>query len=404
MKVLITTDTYYPMINGVVISINNLYKDLKRQGHDVRIMALSSSGEECINGDIYYLKSIKTGIYPDARFRIPFTGNLIKQLLEWKPDIIHSQTEFSTLFAAKYISKKLNIPQIHTYHTLYEDYLTYIMNGKLINKRANAAITRYMLNSMDGVVVPTKKVDKVIKDYGVKTSMFIVPTGIDLSRFKKKALVEEKRSILQELNLTEEDNIIIYVGRIAEEKNIEEVMEYFAAARDKIEKLKLVIVGGGPYLEILREKASKLNLQPDIRFVGMVHPEEIYKYYQIGQVFATASTSETQGLTYIEALASSLPVVCRYDSCVDGLIVNNETGFAYTNAQEFTSYMTRIFYDNELRQRLSAGAIKKAEEYSSENFGLNISNVYLKTYSKCVDLIHREVKIKSFIRHAVVRR
>lgn len=404
MKVLITTDTYYPMINGVVISINNLYKELKRQGHDVRIMALSGSGEECINGDVYYLRSLKTGIYPDARFRIPFTGNLIKQLLEWKPDIIHSQTEFSTLFAAKYIVKKLNIPQIHTYHTLYEDYLTYIMNGKLINKRTNAAITRYMLNSMDGVVVPTKKVDKVIKGYGVKTNMFIVPTGIDLSRFKKKALVEEKKSILQELNLSEEDNIIIYIGRIAEEKNIEEIMEYFAAARVRIEKLKLVIVGGGPYLEILREKASKLNLQPDIRFVGMVPPEEIYKYYQIGQVFATASTSETQGLTYIEALASSLPVVCRYDSCVDGLIVNNETGFTYTNAQEFTSYMTRIFYDNELRQRLISGAIKKAEEYSAENFGQNISNVYLKTYSKSVDLIPREVRIKNFIRHAVVRR
>lgn len=404
MKVLITTDTYYPMINGVVISINNLYKELRRQGHDVRIMALSSSGEECINGDIYYLKSLKTGIYPDARFRIPFTGNLIKQLLEWKPDIIHSQTEFSTLFAAKYIAKKLNIPQIHTYHTLYEDYLTYIMNGKLINKKANAAITRYMLNGMDGVVVPTKKVDKVIKAYGIKTNMFIVPTGIDISRFKKKVLMEEKRSMLQELNLTEEDNIIIYVGRIAEEKNIEEVIEYFATARDKIEKLKLVIVGGGPYLEILREKAGKLNLQPDIRFVGMVPPEEIYKYYQIGQVFATASTSETQGLTYIEALASSLPVVCRYDSCVDGLIVNNETGYTYTNAQEFTAYMTRIFYDNELRERLISGAIKKAEEYSAENFGRNISDVYLKTYSKCVDLIPREVKIKNFIRHAVVRR
>lgn len=404
MKVLITTDTYYPMINGVVISINNLYKELKRQGHDVRIMALSSTGEECINGDVYYLKSLKTGIYPDARFRIPFTGNLIKQLLEWKPDIIHSQTEFSTLFAAKYIAKKLNIPQIHTYHTLYEDYLTYIMNGKLINKRTNAAITRYMLNSMDGVVVPTKKVDKVIKGYGVKTNMFIVPTGIDISRFKKKVSMEEKRSMLQELNLTEEDNIIVYIGRIAEEKNIEEVMEYFAAARDKIEKLKLVIVGGGPYLEILREKASKLNLQPDIRFVGMVSPEETYKYYQLGQVFATASTSETQGLTYIEALASSLPVVCRYDNCVDGLIVNNETGFTYTNEQEFTSYMTRIFYDNELRKRLSSGAIKMAEEYSAENFGQNISNVYLKNYSKCVDLIPREVKIKNFIRHAVVRR
>lgn len=404
MKILITTDTYYPMINGVVISTNNLYRELKNQGHDVKIMALSSSGEERIDGDIYYLKSLKIGIYPDARFKVPFTGNLIKQLIEWKPDIIHSQTEFSTLFAAKYIAKKINIPQIHTYHTLYEDYLMYIMGGKLINKRTNAKITKFMLNSMDAVIVPTSKVEKVIKGYGVNTNTFIVPTGISLSKFKKKISEEEKIAILEKLNLSEKDKIISYIGRIAEEKNIEEVMDYFASAKDQIEDLKLLVVGGGPYLEKLRDKAISLNLQQCIRFAGMVAPEEVYKYYQIGQVFVTSSTSETQGLTYIEALASGLPVVCRYDSCIDGLIVNNETGFTYTTEQEFTNYIRNIFNDPSLKQKLSYEAINKAEEYSTEYFGEKISNIYLKTYRKRIDFKPNEVRIKKIIRHAIARR
>jgi 1,2-diacylglycerol 3-alpha-glucosyltransferase len=392
------------MVNGVVISTNNLYRDLKNQGHDVKIMALSSDGEERIEGDIYFLKSLKAGIYPDARFTVPFTGDLIKQLLEWKPDIIHSQTEFSTLFAAKYIARKINAPQIHTYHTLYEDYLMYIMNGKLINKKTNARITKYLLNSMDGVIVPTKKVKKVIEGYGVNSNTFIVPTGIDISKFKKKISLEEKKLLLEKLNLTVEDKIIVYIGRIAEEKNIEEVIEYFAASKDNIEKLKFMIVGGGPYLEKLKEKANKLNVQQYIRFVGMVAPEEVYKYYQIGQVFVTASTSETQGLTYIEALASGLPVVCRYDSCVDGLIIDNETGFTYTSDEEFASYIKKIFNDNEFNRRLSCGAVKKAEEYSIENFGENISNIYLKTYRRCVNLMPKEVNVKRFFRHAIARR
>lgn len=404
MKVLITTDAYYPMINGVVISTNNLYRDLKSKGHDVKIMALSSDGEERIDGDIYYLRSIKTGIYPGVRFRVPFTGSIIKKLIEWGPDIIHSQTEFSTLLAAKYIAKKNNIPQIHTYHTLYEDYLMYIMNGKLINKRANAKITKYLLNSMDGVIVPTKKVEKVIEGYGVNSSTYIVPTGIDISRFKKKISKEERRIILEKLNLTEEDKIIVYIGRIAEEKNIEEVIEYFAFTKDNIDNVKFMVVGGGPYLQKLKEKANELKVQQYIRFVGMIAPEEVYKYYQIGQVFVTASTSETQGLTYIEALASGLPVVCRYDSCVDGLIIENETGFTYTSKQEFASYMKNIFCDNELLQKLNCEALKKAEEYSMESFGRNVSDIYLKIYRRCVNLIPKEANLKRVIFHDIVRR
>ncbi len=120
MKILLTTDTYYPVINGVVTSTYNLYMELKKNNHDVKILTLSHNGKEKIVDDIYYLKSFGFGIYPDVRVKMPFRKKMINELIAWNPDVIHSQTEFSTLFTAKYIANKTKSPQLHTYHTLYE--------------------------------------------------------------------------------------------------------------------------------------------------------------------------------------------------------------------------------------------------------------------------------------------
>lgn len=398
MKILITTDTFYPMINGVVISTNNLYKELKKQGHDVRIMALSDNGEERIEGDIYYLKSLRAGIYPNARFNPPFIGSLAKQLLDWAPDVVHSQTEFSTLIAAKHISNKLEIPHVHTYHTLYEDYLKYLLNGRLITPRANAVITRMLLNSMDAVVVPTKKVEDVLLKYGVQTDTYIIPTGINLSSFKKGLPEEETEKLLESCNLNKDDKVLVYVGRIAEEKNIREVIRYFTKIVKEVNNAKLLIVGGGPYLEVLKSDVKELGIEENVRFSGMVKPTDVYKYYKLGDVFVTASTSETQGLTYIEALATGTPVVCRFDPCVVEVVINGKTGFTYRNEEEFIYSVKRILSNNELRKRMIIHSLEKAEEYSCENFGRKMIDVYSK-----ITRSNRENRIKAFVMHNIIR-
>lgn len=381
MKVLLTTDTYFPMINGVVTSINYLYKELKALGHDVKIMTLSHGSNERIDGDIYYLKSVKVGIYPDARIRMPFSGNLTKKIMEWKPDLIHSQTEFSTMIAAKFIAKKLNIPHLHTYHTMYEDYLKYIFKGRLISKNTAARLTKILLNSLDGVVAPTKKVEDVLLRYGIKVNTFIVPTGIDLSRFKQRISFEEKNSILSKYGIQKDEKVVVYVGRIAEEKNLSEIISYYAKIKNEIYNIKLLIVGGGPYLETLQAEVRELQLDGCIHFTGMVSPLEVYKYYQLGDAFITASTSESQGLTYIEALASGCPVICHWDRCVDGLIINGVNGFTYHNFEEFSSALQEL-YKGDTHKELVEGANLKVEEYSCATFGKKISLIYERLYNE----------------------
>jgi 1,2-diacylglycerol 3-alpha-glucosyltransferase len=381
MKILLATDTFYPMINGVVISTANLYKQLKNSGHDVRILTLSSTGEEKVIGDIYYTKSFRINVYPDARVANPFSKKLIDEIIQWKPDIVHSQTEFSAFLISKRIANHACIPHIHTYHTMYEDYLHYILGSKFLTKRSLGRLVKSILDSSDGIIVPTEKVKNCLLNYGVTNSIYVIPTGIEINKFRNKISQKEKTEILSKYNI-HDNNVLIYIGRVAKEKNIEEIINYFSYLNKEMESVKLLIVGGGPYLENLKKLVNDLKLQHIIKFTGMVPQNEVYKYYQLGKAFVTASKSETQGLTYIEALASGTPVICRYDPCIEGLIIDGQTGFTYKNKSEFIKHVKDIFFNNELSYNLSSNALKKAEDYSCETFGEQINKVYLETLSK----------------------
>lgn len=387
MKILITTDTYFPMINGVVTSTYNLYKELKNNNYDVKILTLSPTGDEKIIGDIYYLKSIGIGIYPNARIKVPFHNKIINKLIDWKPDMIHSQTEFSTLLAAKYISNKIGVPQIHTYHTMYEEYLGYLFGGKFLKRSAVGKITRLLLNTLDGVVVPTEKTKKVLLHYGVNKPINIIPTGIDLNRFYQPITSNDKEEIFSRLGIKNGDKIIAYIGRIGKEKNISEVLALFHTTIGKIRTIKLLIVGDGPYLQNLKEEVHNNGLEENVIFTGMINPKEIYKYYKIAEVFVTASTSETQGLTYIEALSSGCPIVCKYDPCIDGLIKQGKNGFFYKEPCEFSHYIIKILQDRDLKNKLSEEAIRTSKKYSSDIFTCRV----VETYNKILNIKRQDI-------------
>lgn len=378
MKILITTDTYLPTINGVVTSTYNLYKELKNNNHDVKILTLSPTGEEKIIGDIYYLKSVGIRVYPDARIKVPFHNKIINELINWEPNLIHSQTEFSTLLVANFIANKINIPHVHTYHTMYEEYLGYLFGGKLVKKSTVRLVTRLLLNKLDGIIAPTEKTKKVLLNYGINKPIYIIPTGIDLKKFHQPIRANEKKEILSKLGVKNTDKIIAYVGRIGEEKNISEILTLLHTVTEKIKNIKLLIVGDGPYLENLKEQVYNKGLCKNVIFTGMIKPEEIYKYYKIADLFVTASTSETQGLTYIEALSSGCPVVCKYDPCIDGIITQGKNGFSYKKPWEFSHYISKILQDTNLKNKLIEGAICTTKKYSSNIFAYRIIETYNK--------------------------
>ncbi len=385
MKILISTDAYAAITNGVVTSVKNLRQELLKLGHDVKILTLSPSTESFIDRDenIIYLGSFDISIlYPDARFTLAWKSPLIDEILEWNPDIIHSQSEFTTFHIARIIKKKLHIPHVHTYHTLYEDYTHYFSKSETIGKMLVEKFTKTISDKTTAFIVPTIKTKNIIEDYGLTKPIHIVPTGLEEEKFETIYSKEEIQKLKEDLGIPQKNKVLLFVGRVGKEKNISEILEYL----NKVQRsdISFVIVGEGPERRDLEEYTKSIGMDYVI-FTGLVQNEMINIYYQMADLFVSASTSETQGLTYVEALFNGLPVLCRDDICLRDPIVQNETGYRYNNYEEFKEQLTK-FLDNsnileEMSEKCRAHAIKNC---SAKAFANNILDVY-KEYVKGVN-------------------
>ncbi len=377
MKILITTDLYKPQINGVVTSVLNLEKELRRLGHEVKVLTLSPHLQTSESRDTYYMPSVSTSrIYPGTRLSVVPRHRYFNEICAWGPDIIHTQCEFSSFQFARYLARRLDVPIVHTYHTVYEDYTHYIPGDRLlhIGKRVAEFISRYSCCRAETVIVPTQKIAELLRSYGIQVELAVIPTGIQLDRFQKRYDSEALREERRRLGIPEGDRLCVYLGRLAPEKNCGELLEYFSRAAP--EACSLLIAGGGPALEDLRAQAAALPGREKIFFSGMVPPEQVPFYYQMGDLFLCASVSETQGITYIEALASGLPALCRRDSCIRDIILEGYTGAQYDTYEDFARHLRHFLEDDALRTRLGQNAQALALRYGSARFAADVLQVY----------------------------
>ncbi len=376
MKILITTECYLPVINGVVTSIVNLRKELQKMDHDVRILTLSTKNKSFHQDGIYYMSSLSIGkIYPGARISLSTHHSFLEEILEWKPDIIHSQCEFSTFRIAKHISKMLHIPILHTYHTVYEDYTHYFSPNHKWGKAMVSLFSKKILKHAAAIIAPTKKVHALLLSYGVDRPIHIVPTGINLQQF---SIVKEKRYIYEAYKIPYDHQLLLFVGRLAKEKNVEEILTYFAQLSQS--KLSLLIVGDGPHRDYLQQYAQNLSIEKQVIFTGLIEPNDISSYYQAADLFVSASNSETQGLTYIEALASGLPAICRKDPCLENVVTNGVNGWQYDDYTDFKNIVDRLLATPTLYQQFSNNARQGAiQNYSSKSFAVKMEGIYIDT-------------------------
>ena len=314
MKILITSDWYIPAVNGVVTSVKNLRRELELRGHEVRVLTLSQSRRSYEREGVTYLGSVTAGlVYPGARLRTALAGRWVRELAEWGPDVVHSQCEFSTFFLARRIAQELRIPLVHTYHTVYEDYTHYFSPSLRIGRKAAAAFTRWAASHADCLIAPTGKVRLLLQDYGVQKPVFVVPSGIDLRHFRGEPDPFRSAVLRASLDIPRDRTVLVFLGRLAGEKRVDELLRFRAHMGPG--DVTLLVVGDGPDRKRLEGVAAGLGLEsPDVVFAGMVPAEQVADWYRLGDLFVSASTIETQGLTYIEALAAGVPVLCREDS------------------------------------------------------------------------------------------
>lgn len=374
MKILITTDTYRPTINGVVTSIESLKKALDRLGHDVRILTFSDSFNSKQEGDIYYMGSLGAGkFYPDARMNKLFYNRFYEDIMDWKPDIVHSQTEFTMFIQAKKIAKDLDVPLLHTYHTVYEDYTHYFSLNKKIGKELAKQFTKQIIKTTDGVVVPTNKIYNLLTEYNIHEDIYVAPTGINVQKLSEC----DDFDIRSGYKIPEDKHIVLFLGRIGKEKNITEILQYLENIdRDDI---VFIIAGAGPFLSELKDICSNSKIRDRLIFTGMIDSSKVGNFYSKADVFVSASTSETQGLTFIESMACSTPIICRHDDCLDGVLIDGETGFGYDTEEEFIDYLNQILDNEQLRDKMGKNCKQLVDEnYTEDSFANKIEQIYKK--------------------------
>ena len=408
MKIGIFTDTYNPTVSGVVTSINMVEKEMRKRGHEVYIIAPSKSISPTPNDEqnLYMLKSMPLLVARQYKNRLAafYSRDIANKIKELDLDIIHTQSEFSIGHFGKVLSKKFDIPFIHTYHTMWEDYMHYLIPVKggrnIYPKMFARTFSRNFVRKAECIITPSKKTEKYLK-YRCKITnkpIYIIPTGIDLDPFKSSNFSEkDKSSLRKSLGIKENDNVIIFLGRVAEEKSVDVLMDAMPEIFKKLPNTKFLVVGDGPSKKQLEEQAKELKISENVIFTGKVPWTDVPKYYNISDIFVNASLTETQGLTFLESMAAGLPVVAKYAPNLTEYIFNNKNGILVKKNNEFAKTIISVLEDKELKNRLSNTALDTVKQYSIEEFGDKLEMLYkeiIKSYKLKKTLNTRQEKEK----------
>ncbi|MDI9469128.1 MAG: glycosyltransferase family 4 protein [Bacillota bacterium] len=382
MKIGLFTDSYYPQINGVATSVHVLKQQLEADGHRVYVFTttdpLADRHAEVRQG-VFRMRSIP--VMSERRLGVWYSPRMVHFFTQLDLDLVHTHTEFSLGIFGRTVARLLNVPLVHTYHTIYEEYTHFVIPiqafGGLARRLARQFSTS-VCNIADRVIVPTAKVRRLLRSYGVYRPIAVIPTGLRLDRFLPAAGDKELREKMRaELGYGPDDLLAVSVGRVSREKGLDVLLEAFKQAVAVCPRLYLLVVGSGPDAQEIQELSRTLGLEKRVQFVGAKPWDEIGRWYRVGDVFVSASRSETQGLTYIEALASGLPVLARSDAVLEGVVDTGVNGWQWDEIPDFVDRCRQLeTLDQADWAAYSQAALEKAERYSVERYAADVASIY----------------------------
>lgn len=384
MKIGLFSDTYLPDINGVVTSIETLRHGLIELGHEVYIIANHSSLLTLKYEDnILLLPGIELKFLFDYNLSGPMNFRALDIIKDMNLDVIHVHTEFGVGIFARIAARILDIPLVYTYHTTYEDYTHYVnfFNSKTLDKvakKAVASLSKMLSNPASLLITPSHKTKTMLEGYGIERPMHVIPTGINLERFDhSKELDYQRQMIRHNYQIDEEATVFIFVGRIAEEKNIQLVLNAFEKLVHDHHDLYFMIVGSGPDLDTTIEWINNRGLQSRIICTNRIENTQIPGYYHSADAFVSASMTETQGLTYIEAMACGLPIFASDMSVLEDLLFEEKTGFYFDDEESFINkvnhFLSLSVNEKEVINHIAKETVKP---YDARIFAESISEVY----------------------------
>lgn len=380
------SDVYFPRINGVSTSIQTFCESLQTLGHDVQLIAPLYGNEAVTEEWIHRIEARPVPFDPEDRLMsVGAVKRKIRELHGKQPfDLIHIQTPFIAHRAAKQLAGELKIPCIETYHTHFEEYMhNYVpLVPRQVFRPLIRLFTRRQCRDMQGLIVPSRAMLKVVRDYHITLPTRILPTGIDPERFIKG----NGRAFRHRHNIDPRQPVMVHIGRIGHEKNIDFLLHVHHQILQQNPETLFVIAGEGPALDHLKNLADRLGTRNKIRFVGYLDRNTtLLDCYRAGNVFVFSSRTETQGLVLLEAMACGLPVV---STAVLGTrdILQPQRGalIAEENVDKFSAVVQKVLQDPTMQRRMSQEGQIYVHEWSHTALCQTLVDLYQHTQDNFV--------------------
>ena len=374
MRIAIFTDSYKPQVNGVVTSIDIFTHELRRRGHSVYIFAPEIPGYAEKEPDVFRMKSIKFSNYDGYWLGLPFSL-MFRDFPE--VDIVHVHSPFSMGLAGLAYARHRKVPCVATFHTMYSEYSHYFIKNRMISdsktfrkifKDLSWKYLRWFHNRADVVIAPSDYIMKILKRKKIGKSVVIVPTGV---HFRKSG--QSKKSLRKKYGFGRNDRIMLHVGRITKEKNIEFVIDSLKHLLS--DDARLVITSEGPAKEVLQKKVVDMKLAGKVVFTGYLDEKELREFYRLSDVFVMASRTETQGLVLLDAATSGLPSVVIEAPVISDFVRSNNIGLV-AQKKDFADSVSRLLSSPALRRKFSSNCGKIIGDYSPEKCAARLLSAY----------------------------
>lgn len=372
LKIALFSDSAMPVLNGVSVSIDALVSSLRQLGHSVHIFTASHFAYRDPDPNTYRFPALSTPWTRGYPLAFPPFYPMIRHFRKHKFDLIHTHTPFTLGFVGLRWGQSHGVPVVSTYHTLYDKYAHYIpFFPKRYVRYKIAKHTNFYYNSTDHVIVPSDAAQRWLRRHSVKTPISVIPTGIS------QAATLERAEIRAILGINPDQRMLLYVGRIAHEKNMETLFRAVSRAFDSDPSLVFWLVGDGPMREECVHMAREMGIGDRVRFVGFVPRHEVDQYYAAADLFVFASMTETQGLVVGEAMAHGLPPVVVSGGGASAAVADGENGIIVNNdANAMSAAILQILNHDVAYARISEMARKSMRGYTTAHMTQSVLEVY----------------------------
>ncbi|MFH1509365.1 MAG: glycosyltransferase family 4 protein [bacterium] len=383
------TDSYTPQIHGVVTSINLFRDALIKQGHNVYVFAPADpEGKKLEEENVFRFASTKSIVVPNIPFTIPISFKNASAIPKLELDLIHSHTPATMGLLADYYCYTKNLPHVYTYHTYYPEYIKhYFLKGKVITPKMVAKYDKFYCNRTNHVIAPSAKLEKVLRSFGVEVPITVLPTGLELEKFADV----DADNFRRKFKIDQKTKLLLYVGRVATEKNIEYLIKMFQTLVKNEPDSLLAIVGDGPGREGYEKLAKELGIADKVLFTGFIDREEVVQGFKAADLFLFASLTDTQGVVIFEAIASGTPVVMLKDEGLIDVVKEGVTGYTVDGYEEdMAKKVLEVLRDEKTHAKLSANCLAARPSLSIDFYAKKLEEVYKDTVAKHSEIPEKE--------------